>query len=92
MNISPHLIIDAVILSTALTITLLLRTKGNTARKEKETKWLLEKKKNSINLDYIKFGYGESIARIMCNKNWKLAYLSTRIKHSMITPYGFILG
>ena len=43
MNISPHLIIDAVILSTALTITLVLRTKGNSARKEKETKWLPEK-------------------------------------------------
>jgi hypothetical protein len=35
MDISPHLIIDAVILSTALTITLLLRAKGNTAKKEK---------------------------------------------------------
>ena len=40
MNISPHLIIDAVILSTALIITLILRTKGNAARKEKESKWL----------------------------------------------------
>tara|TARA_Y100000813_G_C23853661_1_gene207802 strand:- start:304 stop:420 length:117 start_codon:yes stop_codon:yes gene_type:complete len=38
MDISPHLIIDAVILSTALTITLLLRAKGNAARKEKESK------------------------------------------------------
>ena len=36
MNISPHLIIDIVILSTALTITLVLREKGNAARKEKE--------------------------------------------------------
>ena len=36
MNISPHLLIDAVILSAALTITLVLRAKGNTARKEKE--------------------------------------------------------
>ena len=36
MNISPHLLIDAVILSTALTITLVLRAKGNAARKEKE--------------------------------------------------------
>tara|TARA_B100000401_G_C52248044_1_gene458294 strand:- start:261 stop:368 length:108 start_codon:yes stop_codon:yes gene_type:complete len=35
MDITPHLIIDAVILSTALTITLLLRAKGNTAKKEK---------------------------------------------------------
>ena len=36
MNISPHLLIDALILSTALTITLVLRAKGNAARKEKE--------------------------------------------------------
>tara|TARA_B100002019_G_C20978073_1_gene454427 strand:+ start:325 stop:447 length:123 start_codon:yes stop_codon:yes gene_type:complete len=36
MNISPHLIIDAVILSIALTITLLLREKGNAIRKEEE--------------------------------------------------------
>ena len=47
MNISPHLIIDTVILSTALTITLVLREKGNTARKEKESKWLLKKKKKN---------------------------------------------
>ena len=45
MNISPHLLIDAVILSAALTITLVLRAKGNAARKEKENKWLLKKKK-----------------------------------------------
>ena len=38
MNISPHLLIDAVILGAALTITLLLRAKGNSARKEKENK------------------------------------------------------
>ena len=37
MNISPHLLIDAVILSTALTITLVLRAKGNAAKKE--NKW-----------------------------------------------------
>ena len=36
MNISPHLFIDLGILSTALTITLLLRSKGNAARKERE--------------------------------------------------------
>ena len=42
MNISPHLIIDALILSTALTITLVLRAKGNAARKEKESKWFPE--------------------------------------------------
>ena len=40
MNISPHLLIDAVILSFALTITLVLRAKGNAARKE--SKWFLE--------------------------------------------------
>ena len=57
MNISPHLLIDAVILCTAFTITLLLRAKGNAARKEKESKWFLEKKnKNSKNLKYWKFG------------------------------------
>ena len=55
MNISPHLLIDAVILSAALTITLLLRAKGNAARKEKENKWLL-KKKNLKNLNYTDFG------------------------------------
>ena len=36
MNISPHLLIDAVILSFALTISLVLRAKGNAAIKEKE--------------------------------------------------------
>ena len=56
MNISPHLLIDAVILSTALTITLVLRAKGNAARIEKENKWLLKKKKNLENLNYIDFG------------------------------------
>ena len=57
MNISPHLLIDAAILSTALTITLVLRAKGNSARKEKENKWLLKKKKKSLkNQNYIKFG------------------------------------
>ena len=43
MNISPHLLIDAVILSAALTITLILRAKGNAAREEKGSKWLLKK-------------------------------------------------
>ncbi len=53
MNISPHLIIDALILSTALTITLILKAKVNSARKEKEGKWLLKKtKNNSQNLNY----------------------------------------
>ena len=53
MNISPHLIIDAVILSFALTITLVLRAKGNAGRNEKENKWFLKKRsKNSKNLNY----------------------------------------
>ena len=57
MNISPHLLIDAVILSAALTITFVLRAKGNAARKEKESKWLQDKKnKNSKVLNYLKFG------------------------------------
>ena len=57
MNISPHLLIDAVILSTALTITLVLRAKGNAAREEKEIKWLLKKTtENFKSLDYLKFG------------------------------------
>ena len=57
MNISTHLLIDAIILSAAITITLVLRTKGNAARKEKESKWLQEKKnKDSKNLNYLKFG------------------------------------
>jgi len=38
MNISSHLLIDAVILSAALTITLVLRAKGNAVREEKENK------------------------------------------------------
>ena len=38
MIISPHLLIDAVILSAALKITLVLRAKGNAAREEKENK------------------------------------------------------
>ena len=55
MNISPHLLIDALILSAALTITLVLRAKGNAARKE--NKWLLKKKKENLqNLNYIDFG------------------------------------
>jgi len=37
MNISSHLLIDAVILSAALTITLVLKAKGNAAG-EKERK------------------------------------------------------
>ena len=56
MNISPHLLIDAVILSAALTITLVLRAKGNAAKK-KGNKWLLKKKKKNLkNLNYIQFG------------------------------------
>jgi len=38
MNISPHLLIDAVILSAALMITFVLRAKSNAARREKENK------------------------------------------------------
>ena len=41
MNISPHLLIDACILSAALTITLVLRSKGNEARNENESKWFI---------------------------------------------------
>ena len=67
MNISPHLLIDAVILSAALTITLVLRAKGNAAREEKENKWLLKKKKKNLkNLNYYRFWnfliYGSYIA------------------------------
>ena len=36
VNISPHLLIDAEIISISLTITLVLRTKGNSARKDKK--------------------------------------------------------
>ena len=57
MNISPHLLIDAGILSTAITITLVLRAKGNAARKDRERKWLLKKKKQNMkNLNYLGFG------------------------------------
>ena len=48
MNISPHLLIDAGIQSTALTITLALRVKGNAAKKERESKLLLKKKKQKM--------------------------------------------
>ena len=48
MNISPHLLIDAVILSAALIITLVLRAKGNKARKEKGSKWLLKKEEQEF--------------------------------------------
>ena len=48
MNISPHLLIDALILSAALTITLVLRAKGNNARKEKGSKWLLKKEEQEF--------------------------------------------
>ena len=44
MNISSHLLIDAGILSTALTITLVLRAKGNASRKERESKMITKKK------------------------------------------------
>ena len=54
MNISPHLLIDAVILSAALTITLVLRAKGNAARREKESKWLRKKMHKDLkNLNYL---------------------------------------
>ena len=57
MNISPHLLIDVGILSSALTITLVLRAKGNAARKERESKWSLKKRKqNTKNLNYLGFG------------------------------------
>ena len=57
MNISPHLLIDAGILSIALAITLVLRAKGNAARKERESQWLLKKKKqNAKSLSYLGFG------------------------------------
>ena len=57
MDISPHLLIDTVILSSALTITLILRAKGNAARKEKGNKWLQKKKKKNLkNLNCINFG------------------------------------
>ena len=36
MNISPHLLIDAVMLGTALTKTLVLRAKGNADKKEEK--------------------------------------------------------
>ena len=55
MIISPHLLIDAVILSSALTITLVLRAKVNATRKEKDSKWLLRKTNdNSKNLNLSK--------------------------------------
>jgi len=48
MNISPHLLIDAVILSVALTITFTLRAKGNTAIEEKDSKWFQKKEEQEF--------------------------------------------
>ena len=45
MNISSHLLKDALIPSTALSITLVLRAIGNAARNEQERKWVQKKKK-----------------------------------------------
>ena len=57
MNISPHLLIDTGILSYSLTITMVPRARGNYARKDREIKWLLKKKKqNTKNLNYLGFG------------------------------------
>ena len=57
MNLSPHLLIDTVILSAAITITFVLRAKGNAAKNEKGNKWLLKKKKKNLkSLNYIKYG------------------------------------
>ena len=50
MNISPHLLIDAFILTSALTITLVLRAKGNAARKEKEIKQMRKRLKSQYYL------------------------------------------
>ena len=38
MNVSPHFLIDAIFLSAALTITLVLRVKGNAAGEEQGRK------------------------------------------------------
>ena len=38
MTISPHLLIDLGIFNAALTITLILRAKGNSARKGRDSK------------------------------------------------------
>ena len=48
MNISPHLLIDAVILSASLTITLVLRAKGNAARKANGNKWLINEEQKEL--------------------------------------------
>ena len=45
MNIYPHLLIDSGIVSTAFCIILILRAKGIAARKKRESKWFLKKKK-----------------------------------------------
>ena len=57
MNISPHLLIDAGILSSALTIILILRAKGNAVRKGQGSKWLQKKKPQKMkNWNYLGFG------------------------------------
>ena len=53
MSISTHLLMDAGILSTALTIVLVLRAKGNAVRKGQEIKWLQKKEpQKRKNLNY----------------------------------------
>ena len=47
MNISPHLLIDAGILSIALTITLVLRAKGKVRQLEKSKKVMITKKEET---------------------------------------------
>ena len=56
MNISPHLLIDAGILSSALTIILILRAKGNAVRKGQGSKWLQKKKPQKISWDIVQNG------------------------------------
>ena len=78
MNISPHLLIDAVILSAALTITLVLRAKGIAARKEKENTWLFKKKKKILWVNICTHNL-EGVA-ISINKWWKTRYPAYKIR------------
>ena len=55
MNISPHLLIDAGILSAALTIILVLRAKGNAVRKGQEVNDYKKVTENE-NRNYLGFG------------------------------------
>ena len=80
MNISPHLLIDAFILSAALTITLVLRAKVNSARNKKENKWSI--------CNCIEITYGIFNLLLICELNYLI--LNFTKKSEKINVYTFV--